>query len=370
MSARQLLTGPDATWDGVEDVEAATALSMEQGWGDGLPIVPPTVERVERMLAYCDRPWHEPIATVPPRSGAATPVRIAANAVMAGCKPEYFPLVLLAVDAMCEPAFNLYGIQTTTHPACPLAIFNGPLANAVGLNGSHNAFGPGFQANAAIGRALRLVMLNIGGAIVGVGDMATMGHPGKYGYVVAENEEATPWEPLHVERGFARETTTVTMVGSEGPHNINDHHSICATSILTMVAGGVAGTAANNLYYVGAEPVIALSPEHAATVAGSGFSKEDAKRFLFQNATIPLRKFSPENIERRFRQKWPERYAYAPPETRVPLAACPEDYLVIVLGGVGKHSMYIPNFGESRSITKPLARANGTLVHALAELRS
>ncbi|MDO8630205.1 MAG: UGSC family (seleno)protein, partial [Phycisphaerales bacterium] len=226
----------------------------------------------------------------------------------------------------------------------------------------------GYEANATIGRAIRLALLNIGGAIPGVGDMATMGHPGKYGYVIAENEASNPWEPLHVERGFPIAATTVTVIGSEGPHNINDHHSTTASGVLTMVSGGVATATANNLWYAG-EAVIALCPEHAATIASSGFSKLDVKRFIYQNATVPLRKFSPENVERRYRQKFPERYAHAPLETPVHMTQCPEDFIVIVLGGAGKHSMFLPSFGETRSITRALKRRDGSLASSIEDLR-
>src|ERR1043165_8722139 len=131
----------DVAMEGTSDFEEATELCRQRGWGGGLPIVPPTAERVEKMLEYCDRPWDEPIAAVPPRRGEATPLRLAANAVMAGCRPEYFPLLMLAIEAMCEEPFNLYGIQATTHPVAPLVIVNGPVARELGMNGGHNAFG-------------------------------------------------------------------------------------------------------------------------------------------------------------------------------------------------------------------------------------
>jgi hypothetical protein len=148
--ARYLGT-PGIAMEGIEDFEAATELCRERGWGDGLPIVPPTAHRVEKMLAYCDRPWDAPIAAIPPRNGAATPLRLAANAVMAGCRPEYFPLLMLAIEAMSEAPFNLYGIQATTHPVAPLVIVNGPIVRELDINGGHNAFGPGRQSNATIG---------------------------------------------------------------------------------------------------------------------------------------------------------------------------------------------------------------------------
>ena len=359
---------PGIAMEGIADFEAATELCRERGWGDGLPIVPPTTQRVEKMLEYCDRPWDQPIASVPPRNGAATPLRVAANAVMAGCRPEYFPLLMLAVEAMCEQPLNLYGLQTTTHPVAPLVIVNGPVAQELDINAGHNAFGPGRPANATIGRAIRLALLNIGGAIPTVGDMATMGQPGKYSYLVAENEAANPWEPLHVERGFDRETSTVTIVGAEGPHNINDHESVTAEGILRMTCGTVAITGSNNPYYAG-EPLIAFGPEHAATVAAGGYSKADVKRHIFEHATVPLGSFSLENVERRFRVKFADRYANADGDARVPMAQRAEDIMIIVLGGAGKHSMYIPTFGETRSVTRALKLADGTFARSVQAFR-
>jgi hypothetical protein len=366
---QEFLAHEDLTVEAPDDVEAATAYAMQRGWGDGLPIVPPTLDRVERMLAYCERPWHEPVCALPPRDGELTPLRLAANAVMAGCRPEYFPLVLLALQAMCEPAFNLRGIQATTHPCAPLCIFNGPVARELGINGGHNAFGPGFPANATIGRTIRLALINIGGATPGIGDMATMGQPGKYAFVVAEHEEASPWEPLHVERGFAREQTTVTVVGAEAPFNVNDHFSKDAAGLLQMIAGTMRATGANNFYYR-SDPVVAICPEHAKTIAAAGLSKAQVKRQLAAQCSVPLGSFSPENIAERFRRRDPARYADAPPDMPVSVLQDPDDLLVIVLGGAGKHSMYLPTFGATRAATRALVRADGRDVRSIEAFRS
>ena len=242
---------------------------------------------------------------------------------------EYFPLVLLAIETMCAPQFNLYGIQTTTHPCAPLVIVNGPVAQELGINAGHNVFGPGHAANATIGRAIRLALLNIGGGIPGIGDMATMGQPGKYGYVIAENEAASPWEPLHVERGFAPDTSTVTVVGAEAPHNVNDHESIDAESVLASIEGTVASTGNNNVYYTG-EPLVVFGPEHAATVAAGGYSKADVKRHIYRHATTPRSRFSARNFERRIGSAFPERFAGAGPDAPVPVAQCAEDVMIVV----------------------------------------
>jgi hypothetical protein len=331
-------------------------------------VIPPTPERVERMLAYCDRDLDQPVAKIPPRFGAATPVRVAANAVMAGCKPEYFPLVLLALEAMAEERYNLYGTQATTHPCTPFLIFNGPVAKEVGLNSGHNAMGNYFRANAAIGRAVRLALVNIGAAIPGVGDMATAGTPAKFTFCVAENEEQSPWEPLHVEMGFPKEASAVTVVAAEGPHNVNDHESLTPEGILTMIAGTMAITGSNNPYYDG-QPVIAFGPEHAATAASGGMSKADVKKWLHERAWLPLSAFSKETIERRFRRKRAELFADAPLDRKVHMWGKPEDLVVIVTGGAGKHSQYVPTFGNTLAVTRALKRADGELVKSIAELK-
>ena len=365
-SLSALLDVPGTTIEADEDFDAINALYLERGWGDGLPIVPPTAERVEKMLAYCDRPWDETIAKMAPRYGEATPLRLAANAVMAGCRPEYFPLYLLAIEAMCEEPFNLYGVQATTHLCAPLVIFNGPAGREIGINSGHNAFGPGTPANATIGRAIRLALLNIGGALPGSGDMSTFGSPSKFSYCVAENEGESPWEPLHVERGFPAEATTVTVVGAEAPHNINDHESLSAEGILTTIAGTMATTGSNDVFYA-SQPVVVMGPEHAKTVADGGFSKADAKRFLQERATLPLFKFSKENIERRFKVAFKDRYAHATEETAVPAVQRAEDIIIAVIGGAGKHSAYIPTFGATKSVTRALKTRDGSLATSVKD---
>jgi hypothetical protein len=364
----ELLKAKDASIDADDDFDAINRLYMERGWGDGLPLVPPTMERVEQMLAYCDRPWNEPIAKMAPRYGEATPLRLAANAVMAGCAPNYFPLYMLAIEAMCEEPFNLYGVQATTHLCAPLVIVNGPIALELGVNSGHNAFGPGTRSNATIGRAIRLALVNIGGAIPTLGDMSTFGAPSKFSYLVAENEAASPWEPLHVERGFPQEASTVTVIGAECPHNINDHESLSGEGILTTIAGTMATTGSNDIYY-SAQPVIVMGPEHAKTVANDGFSKADAKRFLQEHATLPLGKFSKENIERRFRVTFKEKYAKAGLDAPVYAVQNAADIIIAVIGGAGKHSAYIPTFGATKSVTRALKRADGTLAKSAAEFR-
>ena len=257
---------------------------QEQGWTDGLPIVPPTDDDLRAFLRCTDRAPREVVAVLPPRQGEATVERIAINAIMAGCRPEYLPVILTAVEALADPAFNLDSIQATTHPVAPLIIVNGPIAREVGINGGYNAFGQGFRANLTIGRAVRLLLMNVGGGLPGTGDRATQGSPAKIAYCVAENEDANPWEPLHVEAGLGRDVSTVTAFGCEGPHNIQDHYSNTALGILRVIAGAMGQAGSNNLLGRG-WPLLSLGPEHAATIARDGFSNRMSRS---SSSTRPL----------------------------------------------------------------------------------
>jgi hypothetical protein len=329
----------------VDEFEAVQRMYLERGWTDGLPVVPPTPDRVETMLAATSVPPGDVLADLPPTWGAATVEKLAVNAVMAGCLPEYLPVLIAAVEAISDPVFNLYAIQATTHPCAPLMIINGPIRSALGLNSSSGAYGPGWRANATIGRALRLVLLNVGGAHPGVGDMSTQGAPSKFSYCVAENEEENPWQPLHVDRGFRPDQSTVTVLAAEPPHNINDHSGRSAEDILTIIAGAMAVTGANNAY-TGGETLLALGPEHAATIANDGFSKGDIVAWLQQRARIPLERYTPDTLLERFREI---------PDGPVPMIPTLEDLAIIVLGGPGKHSSWVPTFGGStRSVTREI----------------
>lgn len=363
----QMLEAPGASIEAEDDFDAVNTLMREKGWSDGLPIVPPTEARVAAMLEYCDRPWDQPIAKIPPRWGEATPLLLAANAVMAGCQPRYFPLYMLAIEAMCEEPMNLYGVQATTHLCAPLVIVNGPVAKELDINCGHNAFGPGHQANATIGRAIRLALVNIGGAIPALGDMSTFGSPAKYSYLVAENEAESPWEPLHVERGLPREASAVTVIGAECLHNVNDHESLTPEGVLTTIAGtmGIAGS--NDIYYK-AQPLVIMGPEHAKMAAG-GFSKSEAKRFIQQRAHVAVGKLSQENIDRRVKITFKDRLPNPRADDVIYAVQRPEDLLIAVIGGAGKHSAYVPTFGATLPVTRALKTADGRLAKSVEDFR-
>lgn len=331
---------------------------MARGWSDGLPLVPPTEARVQRMLRHAGRPANAVIGAVGPGMGVATVENVAINAVMAGCRPAHLPLLIAAVEAMVDPAFNLYGIQTTTHCVAPLMIVNGPLVQTLKVHAKGSLFGPGPWDNGALGRAVRLILLNIGGGVPVTIDKATMGQPGKFSFCIAENEEDSPWGSLAAERGIAAGTSSVTVVGAEAPHNINDHETTTAGGLLTMIAGTMAQTGQNNVHYSG-EPLLLLCPEHAATIAAEGYTKDDVKRALYEMARVPLSKFSPENIERRMARKFPLLYKDRPLDTGVTIAKRWEDFMIAVAGGPGKHSMYLPTFGGTLAVTRAVRHADG-----------
>lgn len=350
-------TGEPADWgdsdfSGPSSLEEVQDLFLARRWTDGLPIIPPTRDRVDTFVRASSLAPEHSLGAVPPLWGAATVAKIAANAVMAGCRPEYMPVLVAAVEAVLDPAFNLFGVQPTTHPAGPLLVINGPVVKRLGLNAGAGLFGPGWQANATLGRAVRLILINIGGAVPGVYDKATMGHPGKYTYCIAENEAASPWRPFHVDKGFAPDVSTVTAVPAEAPHNINDHASQTAEGLLMTVAGSIAQVGANNNWY-DADILLVLNPEHARTIAGDGFSKEDVQRYVYEHARTPMSRWSEDQQATRFRKKWPERYATADAaRTLIPIVQAPQRVNVIVAGGAGKHSMHVPTIGIGLTVTK------------------
>ena len=271
-----------------DSIESINNLFIERGWSDGLPIIPPTEQAVEKMILGTKRDPSDVIANIPPCWGEATVEKIAINAVMAGCLPEYMPLIVTVVEAMAEERFRLAEIQPTTHPVAPLIIVNGPIVNQLHINSKSGAFGPCWRSNATIGRAIRLILLNIGGALPGKLDLSTQGQPSKYTYCIAENEEDSPWEPLHVEKGFNALTSTVTMVAAENPHNINDTVAITGEEMLISICNAVMTTGSNNVLFQEGSPVIALCPEHAATIAADGFSKNDVRSYIYEKGRLPL----------------------------------------------------------------------------------
>ncbi len=259
----------------IPDTDELIEACYDNGWTDGLPVVPPTPARVEKMLSGTARRPAELIAPIPPKWGRATVEKVAINAVMAGCRPDYLPIVLKAVEAISADEFNLHGVQVTTSHVAPMLIINGPLRKSLDINHGFNLFGQGWRANATIGRAVRLVCTNIGGALPGELDRAAFGHPGKYTCCIAENEDDSPWLPLHVERGFQEEDSTVTVFASAGPQSINEHGSNTAEGILNTICHNLIAPGNS-----GGQTLLVVGIEHAKTISADGFGKNDARRYI------------------------------------------------------------------------------------------
>lgn len=352
-----------------DDLEAINALYLSRGWSDGLPIIPPTPERVRRMLAATDRRADEVLLRVPPNQGEAAVETVAIAAVMAGCGPEAMPLLITAAEALGDPLFNLLGVMATTYPSGVLMIANGPLAAEAGVQGGSGALGPGWRANVTIGRALRLLLVNTGGGEPGKIDKSTLGHAGRITYTLAENEKESPWEPFHVSRGLAPEDSAVTILPAAAPHNVNDHFGKSADSVLTMVLGTLLSLGSNNFFY-DSEVVVFLSPEHAALVAREGLTRADVQKYIFERAVLPMERWSADNIHGRFRDKYPEQYATADAvKTMIPLVRAPDRVLVVVAGGAGRHSATVGSIGISRAVTRRVTTRDGRPARTLADFR-
>lgn len=329
------------------DTEAWNELAVANGWSDGLPMVPPTEDKVERFVGAA-KADNETFAPISPRQVVPTMRSLAANAVMAGCKPEYFPVVLAGLRAVLDPAYNLHGTLATTHPCGQLMMINGPIRNAIDINCGSNCLGQGRRANATIGRALQLILLNVGGAKPGDMDRATHGSPAKFAYCFGENEEASPFPPLHVRRGFRPSESVVTTMAAEAPHNINDHASTTGEGLITTVAGTMSQVGSNNAYLQGPCFVV-LGPEHAQTLARDGWTADSIQQALYERSKIHVSRVSKENLE-----SWAGQGRHPVDDHYYP-AGSPEHINVVVAGGPGKHSLFIPSFGNTAAVS---ARVN------------
>lgn len=332
--------------------EAALEAGMEGGLGDGLPIVPPTREAVERMIRSGCRAPESVLGIMAPAMAEVTVEEAAVYAVAAGCRPEHFPAVTAALEAIMDEEFNLLAIQATTELASPLLVVNGPAAARLGIHGGSGCLGPGFRSNAVIGRAVRLAAMRLGGAIPGETDMATFGHGGKFCACFAENEAEDPWEPLHVARGLRPEQSAVTAVGADPPVNVNDFASEGGEGVLHMIAETMSYPGSNNAQG-GGEVLVVVSPQHAQLLAREGWGRRDVQERLFERARVPIERFSPE-IAERVRGKR-RRLFEGGAAVSVPVTDGPESILIAVAGGPGSHTLFFPTYGETRAVTKVFA---------------
>src|SRR5438067_4274674 len=317
----------------VRDEADAIEPAYDRGWSDGLPVVPPTEARVRAMLEAAHLPPDHQIGVIRDRAVVITAEKVAINAVMAGCRPEYLPVVAAAVEGIADPRWSYHGPGTSTGGAGVLMIVNGPIARRLDVNAGANLFGPGWRANLTIGRAVRLVMRNVCGSRPGTLDRGTLGHPGKLSYVIAENEAESPWTPLHVERGFRPEQSTVTVVASDAPHPFYNQLSNTAEGVLTTLADDmrISGTVMGQSTYV-----VVLAGEHMRTITGDGWDKKRIRQFVWEHTQN-----SHAHLKRTGRMAGPIQPG---DETKLrPLVASPDDIFVIAAGGrAGAFSAYIP----------------------------
>lgn len=323
------------------------------GVSDGLPVVPPTPEKVEAAVAALGGEPGVVECKVPPRWGDLTREVLAVNAVMAGCLPEYLPVVRAAMRALTDPAFNLNGVQATTHMAAPLLVVNGPVRAEIGMNAGCNVFGSGNRANATIGRAIRLILLNVGGAWPGDLDKSTLGHPGKYTYCIAENEEHSPFAPYHVEKGFQPEDSAVFVIAAEPPHSVTNHVADDARGIMDSLVSAMSTYANNNAVSSGHCAVV-LGIEHARTVAKSGWTRSDVRHYLARYAGNPFREIAFEHRYGKVYNRNLPRWYRREPDSFIPIVPGPENIHLFVAGGeAGRFSAFIPGWGH---MTNPVLR--------------
>ena len=329
------------TADPLEAPDEAAALEWlhANGCTDGHPVVIPTAERVAELVLASGLDADLVLGEMGPGGGAATVEKVAINAVMAGCLTDHVPVVVAAVRALLQPEFDLGEMQSTTHSTAPLIIVNGDAARHCGIASGFGALGPGHRANAAIGRAVRLCMMNIGDARPGVSDMALLGHSGKFGMCIAEDEASSPWEPLHRQLGYGPNDSTVAILGTEGPHSVvftNDADDPDSPErLLRALAAVIANTGSNNANFSGGSVAVALNPEHAHVLADAGMDCSDIRQRLHELAV---------NSRGRIRSVNTGFLPAGNDDDVIPAVRKPTDLVVFVAGGTGLYSAVFPSW--------------------------
>jgi hypothetical protein len=330
------LTSPPV--ESPDDIGAFFTHAVGLGITDGLPVIPPTAARVAEMIDYVRLEPSEVIGIIPPEGGAATVEKLAINAVMAGCLPQYLPVLIAAVKAVCHPAFDLLGIQTTTNPVTPVMIVNGPIRNLIGIHCGRGCMGPGFRANATIGRALKLALMNIGACSPGDVSKSIHGYPGRFSFCFGEAEEDSMLEPLHVERGYDRMESTVAVFGGQGTQNMYASFTT-PEGIVHMTADGMR-CYGNNGYLRGVgTPVVVFTPGHARIFSQAGWDKARIKQELFKLTPLPLSQVSEERqVAHPIYEKWDRNRVLQVCESA-------ENIVIVIAGGPEPyHLTYIPSF--------------------------
>jgi hypothetical protein len=335
-------TMPDGDPSPAELIEAY----YERGWTDGLPVVPPTDKSVAAMLAGAGLRGEEVIGQIRERNLVVTAGKLAINAVLAGCRPEYLPVVVAAIRGLCHPDFAYHGPASSTGGSAIVLVVNGPVVRALGLNSGNNVFGQGVRANATIGRAVRLAMMNIMNTRPGLLDRATLGTPGKYSFCFAENEEGHPWEPLHVERGFRHDQSAVTVYASNSLCQVYNQLASTPEPLLLCFADALCNLGSPNLRGYN-QSLIVFAGEHAEVLRQSGWSKREVKEFLVRHARRTIADLKraarrPGSVEPGDEQTWKHAFEN------------PDDLLVVCAGGrAGSWSACLPGWGKkwTRSVT-------------------
>lgn len=349
-------TEPDTPRTVLPDIASEAQEAMHsRGWSDGLPMVAPLASLVESMLAAVGGHVSDEIMpAVPPTQTKAPLERWAANAVLAGCSPSHFAVVLAAMDALLDPAARLGSSQVATNTSAPLLILNGPIRATIDAESRYGCLGSGNRANAAIGRAVRLILRNIGGELPGITDLATHGQPGKFTFCVAENEEESPWEPWHVYKGHPADTSTVTVVMASPPQNIFTYGCNTPGDLLDHLIGALTALGHNNIMF-DTGPLLLLGPEHAHLLAKHGYSRADVQAAIFEGARIPLARL-PEAARKRIRTRRSRWFELTGVSDHVGVADRPEDIHLVVAGAPGIHSQFISTaFSEhpTMSVIRP-----------------
>ena len=333
-----------------------------ENFGDALPVVPPTVERVEAMLKACDLAPQSVVGRIPPIYCEATVEKIAANAVMAGCPPEMMRVLIPLVRAICDENFNAHGVQATTHFAAPLIVMNGPVRKELGFWSRQNVFSNVARANSTLGRALQLMLLNIGGARPDGIDMSALGNPGKFSFCIAENEEDNPWEPFHVDRGFTRDQSALTLFAAEAPRGVSEHTAQKGETLLRAICQALA-TVWSYRNCMNQEAIVVLCPEHARTLYRDNFTdKQQVRNFLFENTGVPIRYYAENDNGEGTQAKASYREIMIQGERCYQKFRHPESISIVVAGGTaGKFSAVLGSWVAgptgSQMVTYPIPEA-------------
>jgi len=334
---------------------------FERGWTDGLPVVPPTPAKVEAMLAGAGLAPDSVIGEVPARNRVVTAERAAVNAVMAGCRPDYFPVVVAALSAVLDPAFNANTVVTSTGGASLCTIVSGPIAEEIGLNSGHGVLGPGFRANATIGRAMRLVAMNVLGARPGGMDGSSIGSPAKYTLCFGESAPRAPWRPLRVELGYEIGDTTVTVLATEGPRQVANHLNGDGRGVVSTFAAAMRSPSTFTAGK-GAQAVIVLGPEHSLAMVQAGLSRADVQELLAVESRITPGELEAAGV---VIERGAQHDMTPGDDGKLPIVKSPEDIFIVTAGGGGAGwSAYMPTFAptmHTRAVTRrvrPLGEAD------------